>query len=158
MYDLSKLVHGNHVSVAEVIEQLQKLPQNAVFTCCGEEYLFIHVEEDGSVVTIDTESLADAYPEDELDMFPSDNEIPKFGGSLHRDMIQVLYSNEEVDEDDDNQLLYNDGLYWVTKEDYENLDNVSTCAVYGTVISLDPICMVDKKNLSFTGRSYSYGI
>lgn len=122
MYDIKKLVCGNHVTVEEVIEQLKKLPGDAVFTCCGDERMFIHVEEDGSVVTIDTEILCEdgAYPEEVLCQFPDDDNVPKFGGSLHTDMVQVRYCPNKDQEYRANMAGYNliNGcLYWITHED-----------------------------------------
>lgn len=161
MYDIHKLVHGNHVTVGEVVEQLQKLNQNAVFTCCGEEFLFIHVEEDNSVVTIDTEDLIDAYPEKVQDNFPLDHEIPRFGGSLHRNMIQVKYLPDEeelerIKKHGYDEFLRNGGFYWCKKEWFEkkHLDLIN---IYpGVYTEHKPVGTVDKKYLKETGNIYNY--
>lgn len=158
MYDIKKLIHGNHVTVGEVISELQKLPQNAVFTCCGDEYLFIHVEEDGSVVTIDTETLSDVYPEEICDIFPSDYEIPRFGGSLHRDMMQVRYTPDknEIERIEKHDYdLHENGLYWIKEEDF--LSEKNPVDIYGGVfVENPPVGTIDKKYLNFTANRYCY--
>lgn len=161
MYDIKKLIHGNHVTVGEVIEQLEKLPRNAVFTCCGDEYLFIHVEEDGSVVTLDNESLCEtgAYPEDILDTFPNDDEIPRFGGSLHRDMVQVRYVPDDKEKErvaEHNYNLREGFLYWMKKEDYNN-NNAYIVDIYsGVFVDNGPVDTVERKYLDPTGNKYFY--
>ena len=64
MYDISKRFHKDDLSVAELIEQLKKLPQTAKVCICGDDCCHIHVEQDGSVVNLDTEDLDDCYGED----------------------------------------------------------------------------------------------
>lgn len=64
MYDISKRFHTDDLSVAELIEQLKKLPQAAKVCICGDDCCHIHVERDGSVVNLDTEDLDDCYGED----------------------------------------------------------------------------------------------
>lgn len=167
MYDIDRLTHAYHVTVEEVIEQLKKLPQKAIFTCCGNEYFFVHVEEDNSAVTIDTESLYDAYPEDII--FPINTEIPVFGGSLHhKDMIQVRYcpDNEELDRIrhngyeflQNNKELYYKGLYWCKKECYENID-FEFIDIYSDIFvdrGQKSIGTINKKYLDPTGIIYNY--
>lgn len=160
MYDIKRLVHGNHVTVGEVIEQLEKLPRNAVFTCCGDEYLFIHVEEDGSVVTLDNEILCEtgAYPEEVLDQFPNDNEVPVFGSSLHRDMVQVRYRPDQAEKDRVEEQGYDlreDFLYWMEKKDYDEKNQIVN--LYGGVfVENGPIGNVRRDCLKTTGNRYSY--
>lgn len=161
MYDIHKLIRGDHITVGEVVEQLQKLNQNAVFTCCGEESLYIHVEEDGSVVTIDTEDLIDAYPEKVQDNFPLDRDIPRFGGSLHRDMIQVQYLPDEeelerIKKHGYDEFLRDGGFYWCKKEWFEkkHLDLIN---IYpGVYTEHEPVGTIDKKYLKETGNMYNY--
>lgn len=160
MYDIKKLVHGNHVTVEEVIEQLKKLPQKAVFTCCGDEYLFIHVEEDGSVVTLDNEILCEvgAYPDDILDVFPNDNEVPRFGGSLHRNMIQIRYYPDEREKARCKEHEYDliEGcMYWMTEDDY--ITEAQLVDIYSGIFTENgPVGTVIRSCLKTTGNKYCY--
>ena len=158
MYDIKKLVHGNHVTVEEVIEQLKKLPQKAVFTCCGDEYLFIHVEEDGSVVTLDNEILCEtgAYPEEVLDVFPNDDEVPRFGGSLHRNMVQVRYYPTEAEKARCEEHDLREGfMYWITEEDYVT-QSLIVDIYAGVFVENGPVGTVMRECLKTTGNKYFY--
>lgn len=63
MYELTKRFYKDSLTVKELIEQLNKLPQQAKICICGDDNCYIHVEQDGSVVNFDTEDLADCYDE-----------------------------------------------------------------------------------------------
>ena len=61
MFDIEKRKNLSGMPVSEVIAELSKLPQNAQVLCCGDTYVWLHVEQDGSVVCIDTEDLEECY-------------------------------------------------------------------------------------------------
>lgn len=63
MYDLTKRFHKDNLTVEGLIEQLNKLPQQAKICICGDDCCYIHVEKDSSVINLDTEDLADSYEE-----------------------------------------------------------------------------------------------
>lgn len=63
MYDLTKRFYKENLTVEELIEQLNKLPQQAKICICGDDCCYIHVEKDGSVVNLDAEALDDCYEE-----------------------------------------------------------------------------------------------
>lgn len=65
MYDINKRIGIENMTVSELIGFLSELPQDAVISTCGDSMTFIHVERDGSVVTIDNEDLDDLYIDDE---------------------------------------------------------------------------------------------
>lgn len=61
MYDPKKRVHfKTSPTVAQLCKYLQEnIPLNATVNICGDEQVYIHVEEDGSVVSLDDCSLSD---------------------------------------------------------------------------------------------------
>lgn len=65
MYDINKRKKMLNVTVGEIIDELTKLPKDATFCCCGDNQMFIHVEKDGTVVSIDTEDLDEDYIDDD---------------------------------------------------------------------------------------------
>ena len=68
------------VKVKDIIVELEKENPEAIFTCCGDNLVFIHVEQDNSVVTIDAEDLHDDLGyEDAMD--GDINDIPTIEGS-----------------------------------------------------------------------------
>ena len=65
MYDITrriKLEEG--MTVGKLIDELQNLPNDAEVLICGDDKGFIHVERDGSAISIDTEDLDEEYIED----------------------------------------------------------------------------------------------
>lgn len=72
MYDFNKIREGNNLKVVDLISELTKLNPKADLVICGDNRLIIHVEEDDSVVNIDTEYMEDEYRE-----FGGYDEIPK---------------------------------------------------------------------------------
>ena len=52
------------ITVNDMIVELAKLPSDAVVVCCGDSNVWLHVEQDNSVVCIDAESLDDCYDSD----------------------------------------------------------------------------------------------
>lgn len=63
MFDSRQMKMLYKTSVKELIAILSELPQNASVTICGDDYCFVHVETDGTVINIDNEYLEEAYAE-----------------------------------------------------------------------------------------------
>ena len=64
LYDIKRRKELSGMTVKDVIAELSKMPSDAVITCCGDSYVWLHVEQDSSVVCIDNESLDDCYDRD----------------------------------------------------------------------------------------------
>ena len=64
MYDIKRRKEISGMTVKDIISELAKLPSDAVAICCGDDNVWIHVEQDNSVVCIDAESLDDCYNND----------------------------------------------------------------------------------------------
>jgi hypothetical protein len=67
------------ITVGEFIRILQGLNPSAEILCDGDQYFFIHVEADDSVVSIDSSGLDEEYPdpEDEDDDPESDSHMKR---------------------------------------------------------------------------------
>lgn len=63
MLDISKRKNLSGLTVSEVIHVLSQLPGNARFSCCGDNCVYLHVEEDSSAVSIDWSDLEEHYRE-----------------------------------------------------------------------------------------------
>ena len=61
MYDISKRRECKNLQVWEAIAILCKMPLNALVLFNGDEYGYIHIEEDESVISFDDASLDDEY-------------------------------------------------------------------------------------------------
>ena len=61
MWDLKKRQEMRNVKVKEVIELLQKLPENAKVFFNGDNYGYVHIEKDNSAISFDDSSLDDDY-------------------------------------------------------------------------------------------------
>ena len=59
MYDISKRRECKNMKVWEAIES--KMPLNALVLFNGDEYGYIHIEEDESAISFDDSSLDDEY-------------------------------------------------------------------------------------------------
>src|SRR5574344_1029394 len=79
MYNIKKRRTGMNIKVKDIIAELEKENPEAIFTCCGDNLVFVHVEQDDSVVTIDTEDLHDD-PGYEDAMDGDINDIPAIEG------------------------------------------------------------------------------
>lgn len=64
MYDKNQRQSYSEITVGQLIEQLKSLPQDAQIFICGDDYCYIHVESDGSVVNLDNEALEECYDDD----------------------------------------------------------------------------------------------
>ena len=67
MYDIKRRKEISGMTVEDIISELATLPRDAVVICCGDDNVWIHVEQDNSVVCINTESLADCYDSERRD-------------------------------------------------------------------------------------------
>ena len=63
MYDCTKRKSLRDCTVDDLIAELTKLPHDTKVLCCGDDIVYIHVEKDLSVVSIDTEDLDECYDE-----------------------------------------------------------------------------------------------
>ena len=61
MLDITKRKNIMGVTVRGMIELLSEFNPDAQFQCCGDSYMYIHAEEDGSTVAVDNSSLEDEY-------------------------------------------------------------------------------------------------
>ena len=65
MYDISKIKEFHFCTVAELIAILKTCDQKAQIVCDGDDCFWVHFEQDGSVVNIDSNSLEDLYDEED---------------------------------------------------------------------------------------------
>lgn len=61
MYDSKQFQSYSELTVGQLVDILQGLPQDAQIVICGDDYCYIHVESDGFVVNLDNNSLEDCY-------------------------------------------------------------------------------------------------
>lgn len=61
MYDKTKMIFKDKITVNELCNILSTLPARAEICICGDSNCYIHIEQDGSVVNIDNESLDECY-------------------------------------------------------------------------------------------------
>ena len=61
MYDPKLKRAFKSAKVRELIEALQALPPDAQIVCDGDEWFWLHVEKDRSVVNIDSTEMEDEY-------------------------------------------------------------------------------------------------
>lgn len=64
MYDSKQFQSYSELTVGQLVNILQGLPQDATIAICGDDYCYIHLESDGSVVNLDNNSLEDCYDDD----------------------------------------------------------------------------------------------
>ena len=66
MYDINKRkTFTDPCTVKDFIKVLQQFNPNAQFLCDGDEWFWLHVEKDESVISIDSNSLDDEYEEED---------------------------------------------------------------------------------------------
>lgn len=70
MYDKTKMIYKDKITVNELCNILSTLPARAEICFCGDSNCYIHVEQDRSVVNIDNESLDECYENN-----PPDNSL-----------------------------------------------------------------------------------
>lgn len=63
MLDISKRELLCEVTVGDVIKVLSELPEDAYFSCCGSDTFYLHMEKDGSAVSVDWSNLDEQYEE-----------------------------------------------------------------------------------------------
>lgn len=119
MYNIEKFKHGNYVTVGEVIAELEKLNKDAVFTCCGDYDIYLHVSKDDKVVTIDNTDLCDNYYEE------VNKEEHEFGGKIDSMVYEVEFKRNSI-------------IYWVKREEFDNSN--SETHVYWSKITQDELC------------------
>ena len=61
MYDKTRMVFKEKITVNELCNILSTLPARAEICICGDSNCYIHIEQDSSVVNIDNESLDECY-------------------------------------------------------------------------------------------------
>ena len=61
MYDINKRKELRNTTVGDILKILQELPEDAMVYFNGDEYGYIHIEKDLSVVSFDDSSLEDEY-------------------------------------------------------------------------------------------------
>ena len=61
MYDKTKMIFKEKITVNELCNILSTLPARAELCICGDSNCYIHIEQDGSAVNIDNESLNECY-------------------------------------------------------------------------------------------------
>lgn len=66
MYDINKRKELHEATVAQLIEELAKLPPDTTVYCggCGPVWLHVDLAKDGSAVNIDYDALDECYEED----------------------------------------------------------------------------------------------
>jgi hypothetical protein len=65
MFDPAKRKEFHHGTVNQLIAYLSTLNPFAEVTILGDPDLYVHVEQDGSTVVLDDNSMEDQYPDDE---------------------------------------------------------------------------------------------
>lgn len=93
MYDIKKRIALEEVTVSKMISALNTLPKDALFCCCGTPFAYIHIEEDGSVVSIDHSDLGDHY------WYHLGDEYLEY-----EDEYNYVYTGDEDDEDDEDDV------------------------------------------------------
>lgn len=61
MYDINKRKELKNATVGDILKILQELPEDAMVYFNGDEYGYIHIEKDLSIVSFDDSSLEDDY-------------------------------------------------------------------------------------------------
>lgn len=65
MYDINKRKELKNAKVKDILEILKELPEDAEVFFNGDNYGYIHIEKDSSVVSFDDSDLYDEYYYDE---------------------------------------------------------------------------------------------
>ena len=60
MFDPKKWRYAKNMTVSQFCDYLlENVPPDALFYVCGDEHVYMHLEEDGSVFSVDNCSLSD---------------------------------------------------------------------------------------------------
>lgn len=60
MFDRKHWKYGNHITVKELCNYLREnVPADAIFCVCGSDRIYLHMEEEKSVFSVDDCSLSD---------------------------------------------------------------------------------------------------
>lgn len=65
MYDINKRKELKNAKVKDILEILKELPEDAEVYFNGDNYGYIHIEKDSSVISFDDSDLYDEYYYDE---------------------------------------------------------------------------------------------
>lgn len=61
MFNKEKRVDLSGKTVAEMIQELSKLPVDTKVYCCGCDTIYLHVSNNGDICCIDSENLEEEY-------------------------------------------------------------------------------------------------
>ena len=61
MYDINKIKELKNAKVKDILEILKELPEDADVFFNGDNYGYIHIEKDSSVISFDDSDLYDEY-------------------------------------------------------------------------------------------------
>lgn len=60
MFNPKQWIHCENITVKQFIEYLQEhVPEDALFFVCGDSQVYMHMESDGSIFSVDDCSLSD---------------------------------------------------------------------------------------------------
>jgi len=60
MFSPTHWVHGENITVKQFCDYLQQyVPEDAIFCVCGDSQVYMHLETDGRVFSVDCSSLSD---------------------------------------------------------------------------------------------------
>lgn len=75
-YNFDKIRQGYNISIKDLINELEKLNPQANITICGDPKIYIHVADDDSVVTLDSEVDEDWYYDQDGNGYFDEENIP----------------------------------------------------------------------------------
>lgn len=108
MYDINKRIECKNLTVGKLIEHLQTVNKDARVYFNGDNYGYIHIEKDSSVISFDNSSLDDDYYYDELKEF-LDKGLERWRNERKEGCPGPGYEN-----------VYGQ---WVPKKDHSNYEN-----------------------------------
>lgn len=66
MFNKEKRANLTGKTVEDLIEVLQTAPRNAELNCYGDNYIWVHIDDEYKIVNIDVEDLEDSYIEETI--------------------------------------------------------------------------------------------
>lgn len=76
MFDPKKWRFAKNITVSQFCDYLlENVPGDALFYVCGDNYVYMHQEEDGSVFSVDNCSLSDLEEYDNYDVIELEDKI-----------------------------------------------------------------------------------